>query len=89
MDRRERRNDSTWRMAHRDSSNREREMERGSLIDRETFYNNKRAHRIFYWSLVLSALSRVIRKESSGETNDGQQRIHRRTIWKGYFIENN
>lgn len=67
----------------------ERETERGSLIDRETFYNNKRAHRIFYWSLVLSALSRVIRKESSGETNDGQQRIHRRTIWKGYFIENN
>lgn len=55
MDRQERRNDST---ARRDSSNRERETERDSLIDRETFYNNKRAHRIFYFKCVIESDSK-------------------------------
>lgn len=36
----------------------ERETERGSLIDRETFYNNKRAHRIFYFKCVIESDSK-------------------------------
>lgn len=36
----------------------EREMERGFLIDRETFYNNKRAHRIFYFKCVIESDSK-------------------------------
>lgn len=36
----------------------ERETERGSLIDRETFYNNKRTHRIFYFKCVIESDSK-------------------------------